>query len=109
MLICYWGLGALGWELRGLHCYKFFSIQHSWEKAAELCRRWRALSVRSTLELHPTAPLFPHRLGELLMSGSVVTRFSATDSEVPGSISGTHRLFCEAASLVRRQTRPSNK
>ncbi|KAJ9591926.1 hypothetical protein L9F63_001528, partial [Diploptera punctata] len=29
-----------GWELRGLHCYKYFSIRHSWEKAAELCRRY---------------------------------------------------------------------
>ncbi|XP_046990617.1 sushi, von Willebrand factor type A, EGF and pentraxin domain-containing protein 1 [Schistocerca americana] len=29
-----------GWELRGLHCYKFFSIPHSWEKAVELCRRY---------------------------------------------------------------------
>lgn len=28
-----------GWDLRGLHCYKFFNIRHSWEKAAELCRR----------------------------------------------------------------------
>ncbi|ENN80781.1 hypothetical protein YQE_02790, partial [Dendroctonus ponderosae] len=28
-----------GWELRGLYCYKFFNIRHSWEKAAELCRR----------------------------------------------------------------------
>ncbi|XP_071439306.1 uncharacterized protein uif isoform X2 [Hetaerina americana] len=29
-----------GWELRGLYCYKFFSIRHSWDKAAELCRRY---------------------------------------------------------------------
>lgn len=29
-----------GWELRGIHCYKFFNIKHSWEKAAELCRRY---------------------------------------------------------------------
>ncbi|XP_077268738.1 sushi, von Willebrand factor type A, EGF and pentraxin domain-containing protein uif isoform X1 [Temnothorax americanus] len=29
-----------GWELRGIHCYKFFNIRHSWEKAAELCRRY---------------------------------------------------------------------
>lgn len=28
-----------GWELRGLNCYKYFGIKHSWEKAAELCRR----------------------------------------------------------------------
>ncbi|XP_075226178.1 sushi, von Willebrand factor type A, EGF and pentraxin domain-containing protein uif [Lycorma delicatula] len=29
-----------GWELRGLHCYKFFSIRHSWENAAQLCNRY---------------------------------------------------------------------
>ncbi|KAF4522838.1 hypothetical protein B566_EDAN008100 [Ephemera danica] len=29
-----------GWEMRGLHCYKFFSIRHSWDKAAEICRRY---------------------------------------------------------------------
>ncbi|XP_073992974.1 sushi, von Willebrand factor type A, EGF and pentraxin domain-containing protein uif isoform X1 [Rhodnius prolixus] len=29
-----------GWELRGLHCYKFFSIKHSWESAAQLCNRY---------------------------------------------------------------------
>lgn len=29
----------VGWELRGLNCYKYFGIKHSWEKAAELCRR----------------------------------------------------------------------
>lgn len=28
-----------GWELRDLSCYKYFGIKHSWEKAAELCRR----------------------------------------------------------------------
>lgn len=33
----------LGWELRGLSCYKYFSIKHSWEKAAELCRRYDIL------------------------------------------------------------------
>ncbi|EZA50646.1 Sushi, von Willebrand factor type A, EGF and pentraxin domain-containing protein [Ooceraea biroi] len=32
--------GVSGWELRGIHCYKFFNIRHSWEKAAELCRRY---------------------------------------------------------------------
>ncbi|XP_055387901.1 uncharacterized protein LOC129616312 isoform X2 [Condylostylus longicornis] len=31
-----------GWELRGLYCYKYFNIKHSWEKAAELCRRYGA-------------------------------------------------------------------
>ncbi|KAI8115214.1 CUB and sushi domain-containing protein 1 [Lucilia cuprina] len=31
-----------GWELRGLHCYKYFNIKHSWEKSAELCRRYGA-------------------------------------------------------------------
>ncbi|CAD6227295.1 GSCOCG00006083001-RA-CDS, partial [Cotesia congregata] len=29
-----------GWELKGIYCYKFFNIKHSWEKAAELCRRY---------------------------------------------------------------------
>ncbi|XP_073822904.1 sushi, von Willebrand factor type A, EGF and pentraxin domain-containing protein uif isoform X2 [Musca autumnalis] len=31
-----------GWELRGLYCYKYFNIKHSWEKSAELCRRYGA-------------------------------------------------------------------
>lgn len=29
-----------GWEYQELNCYKYFNIKHSWEKAAELCRRW---------------------------------------------------------------------
>lgn len=29
-----------GWEYQGLNCYKYFNIKLSWEKAAELCRRW---------------------------------------------------------------------
>ena len=29
----------LGWKLRGLHCYQFFNIRHSWQKASELCKR----------------------------------------------------------------------
>jgi len=29
-----------GWKLLGLHCYKFFEVQHSWEKAADLCKRY---------------------------------------------------------------------
>jgi len=28
-----------GWELHGLHCYKYFSVRHSWERAAQLCQR----------------------------------------------------------------------
>ncbi|XP_069982832.1 uncharacterized protein uif isoform X1 [Penaeus vannamei] len=28
------------WVLRGQHCYKFFNIRHSWEKAAALCKRF---------------------------------------------------------------------
>ena len=28
-----------GWKLRGLHCYQFFNIRHSWLKASELCKR----------------------------------------------------------------------
>uniref|UniRef100_A0A1A9UCN5 Uncharacterized protein n=1 Tax=Glossina austeni TaxID=7395 RepID=A0A1A9UCN5_GLOAU len=31
-----------GWELHGLQCYKYFNIKHSWEKSAELCRRYGA-------------------------------------------------------------------
>ncbi|CAG7724478.1 unnamed protein product [Allacma fusca] len=30
----------IGWELHGLHCYKYFSIRHSWERAAQLCQRY---------------------------------------------------------------------
>lgn len=29
-----------GWRLQGLHCYRFFEVQHSWERAADLCKRW---------------------------------------------------------------------
>ncbi|KZS05970.1 Notch 2 [Daphnia magna] len=29
-----------GWRLQGLHCYKFFEVQHSWERAADLCKRY---------------------------------------------------------------------
>ncbi|XP_043234344.1 uncharacterized protein LOC122387849 [Amphibalanus amphitrite] len=28
------------WMLRGQHCYRFFNIHHSWDKAAELCQRY---------------------------------------------------------------------
>ncbi|XP_071520140.1 uncharacterized protein uif isoform X2 [Panulirus ornatus] len=28
------------WVLRGQHCYRFFNIRHSWEKAAALCKRF---------------------------------------------------------------------
>ena len=30
----------IGWRLQGLHCYRFFEVQHSWERAADLCKRW---------------------------------------------------------------------
>ncbi|XP_055635764.1 uncharacterized protein LOC129775276 isoform X1 [Toxorhynchites rutilus septentrionalis] len=33
---------STGWELRGLSCYKYFSVKHSWEKSAELCKRYGA-------------------------------------------------------------------
>ena len=29
-----------GWRLQGLFCYKFFDVEHSWERAADLCKRW---------------------------------------------------------------------
>jgi hypothetical protein len=29
-----------GWNLRGLQCYQFFNIRHSWQKASELCKRY---------------------------------------------------------------------
>uniref|UniRef100_A0A182Y3Y1 Notch n=1 Tax=Anopheles stephensi TaxID=30069 RepID=A0A182Y3Y1_ANOST len=29
-----------GWKLRGLHCYKYFNVKHSWEKSATLCKRY---------------------------------------------------------------------
>ncbi|XP_045124302.1 sushi, von Willebrand factor type A, EGF and pentraxin domain-containing protein 1-like isoform X1 [Portunus trituberculatus] len=29
-----------GWEIRGQYCYKFFDIRHSWDKAAQLCKRF---------------------------------------------------------------------
>ena len=29
-----------GWELHGLHCYQFFNVRHSWQKASELCKRY---------------------------------------------------------------------
>jgi len=31
-----------GWEYHGLHCYKYFSIRHSWERASQLCQRYGA-------------------------------------------------------------------
>ncbi|CAG9863735.1 unnamed protein product [Phyllotreta striolata] len=48
-----------GWELRGLHCYKFFNIRHSWEKAAELCRRYGSelMAVESYSENNITATI----------------------------------------------------
>jgi hypothetical protein len=29
-----------GWKLRGLSCYQFFNIRHSWQKASDLCKRY---------------------------------------------------------------------
>ncbi|XP_072385212.1 uncharacterized protein uif isoform X2 [Diabrotica undecimpunctata] len=48
-----------GWELRGLNCYKFFNIRHSWEKAAELCRRYGSelMAVESYSENNVTASI----------------------------------------------------
>nr|CAD7258136.1 unnamed protein product [Timema shepardi] len=65
------------WELRGLHCYKFFSIRHSWEKAAELCRRLaldtvishlpsRQMPVPLLLDVRLLIPFTPSQLVELL-------------------------------------------
>ncbi|XP_022825719.1 sushi, von Willebrand factor type A, EGF and pentraxin domain-containing protein 1 isoform X1 [Spodoptera litura] len=50
-----------GWELKGLHCYKFFNIRHSWEKAAELCRRYGSelMVVDSYSENNMTASMVP--------------------------------------------------
>ncbi|XP_076318247.1 uncharacterized protein LOC143229580 isoform X1 [Tachypleus tridentatus] len=28
------------WSQNGIHCYRFFNIRHSWNKAAEVCRRY---------------------------------------------------------------------
>ncbi|XP_052128948.1 sushi, von Willebrand factor type A, EGF and pentraxin domain-containing protein 1 [Frankliniella occidentalis] len=57
-----------GWELRGLHCYKFFTIRHSWEKAAELCRRYGSnlVLVESYAENNLTAGLATRNLGPAL-------------------------------------------
>ncbi|CAL4150116.1 unnamed protein product [Meganyctiphanes norvegica] len=30
------------WVLRGQNCYRFYNIRHSWEKAAQLCKRFGA-------------------------------------------------------------------
>ncbi|XP_063243609.1 sushi, von Willebrand factor type A, EGF and pentraxin domain-containing protein 1 isoform X2 [Bacillus rossius redtenbacheri] len=56
-----------GWELRGLHCYKFFSIRHSWEKAAELCRRYGSemVLVETYAENNFTASLAVRSMGPL--------------------------------------------
>ncbi|KAJ8978621.1 hypothetical protein NQ317_011252 [Molorchus minor] len=45
----------LSWELKGLHCYKFFNIRHSWEKAAELCRRAWGIETTSEWQIQITA------------------------------------------------------
>ncbi|XP_054265760.1 uncharacterized protein LOC128988471 [Macrosteles quadrilineatus] len=54
-----------GWELRGLHCYRFFSILHSWENAAQLCNRYGSdlLLVESYAENNFTAKLAHKSLG----------------------------------------------
>ncbi|KAK7873875.1 hypothetical protein R5R35_005737 [Gryllus longicercus] len=54
-----------GWELRGQHCYKFFSIRHSWEQAAELCRRYGSdlVLVESYGENNFTAGLASRSMG----------------------------------------------
>ncbi|XP_072154980.1 uncharacterized protein uif isoform X2 [Bemisia tabaci] len=48
-----------GWELKGLHCYKFFTIKHSWESAAQLCNRYGSdlVLVESYAENNYTAGL----------------------------------------------------
>ena len=35
----------IGWRLQGLHCYRFFEVQHSWERAADLCKRWVPINI----------------------------------------------------------------
>ncbi|XP_059477749.1 uncharacterized protein LOC132198041 isoform X1 [Neocloeon triangulifer] len=54
-----------GWEMRGLHCYKFFSIRHSWQKAVEICRRYGShlVLVESYDENNATASLAARSLG----------------------------------------------
>ncbi|XP_069668601.1 uncharacterized protein uif isoform X2 [Periplaneta americana] len=60
-----------GWELRGLHCYKFFSIRHSWEKAVELCRRYGSdlVLVESFAENNFTAGLATRSTGPAERNG----------------------------------------
>lgn len=54
-----------GWELRGLHCYKFFSIRHSWDNAAQLCNRYGSdlVLIESYAENNYTASLASRNLG----------------------------------------------
>nr|XP_022919679.1 sushi, von Willebrand factor type A, EGF and pentraxin domain-containing protein 1 isoform X1 [Onthophagus taurus] len=54
-----------GWELRGLYCYKFFNINHSWEKAADLCRRYGSdlMAVESYTENNVTASIAAPTVG----------------------------------------------
>ncbi|KAK9718535.1 CUB domain [Popillia japonica] len=54
-----------GWELRGLYCYKFFNIKHSWEKAAELCKRYGSdlMAVESYSENNLTASIATSSVG----------------------------------------------
>lgn len=55
----------VGWELRGLHCYKFFSIRHSWENAAQLCSRYGSelVLIESYAENNYTANFVTRNLG----------------------------------------------
>ncbi|GBP19642.1 Fibropellin-1 [Eumeta japonica] len=54
-------LSQLRWELKGLHCYKFFNIRHSWENAGELCKRYGSelMVVDSYAENNMTAHMVP--------------------------------------------------
>jgi hypothetical protein len=42
----------IGWRLQGLHCYRFFEVQHSWERAADLCKRWVPIYLFRNLFLY---------------------------------------------------------
>jgi len=47
------------WKLKGLYCYQFFDIRHSWQKASELCKRYGStlVSVESHRQNNFTADL----------------------------------------------------
>lgn len=67
-----------GWKLRGLHCYQFFNIKHSWSKASELCQRYGSslASVESFRQNNFTADLASEYLAELAQEDGT--------SEAPG-------------------------